>query len=169
MEACENACIQMSQNSADSTCTSFTYHSAAFPVSDWRRGCYVVVDGSWMPHNETHVTSGTNGCIHQRDCSFNGNCSHGTCRCAPAWRGKFCEKLATIAGPKALGYQGRDSSGRLSSWGGAVLRDNAGVYHLIGSEMIRHAGLLPWSCNSQVIHATSANPLTQPFVKQRVL
>lgn len=129
----------------------------------------MVVDGSWMPHNETHVTSGTTGCIHQSDCSFNGNCSNGTCRCAPAWHGKYCEKLATMAGSKALGYQGRDSGGRLSSWGGAVLRDNAGVYHLIGSEMIRHAGLLPWSCNSQVIHATSSNPLKQPFVKQRVL
>ena len=110
-------------------------------------------------------------CRSDFDCSFNGRCDaeSGGCRCAAAWTGAYCETLAVQPGPRALGYQGRNVGGRLSSWGGAPLRADDGQYHLIASEMIGHAGLLPWGCNSHVIHATSPDPLTQPFVKRRVL
>ena len=110
-------------------------------------------------------------CRSDFDCSFNGRCDaeSGGCRCAAAWTGAYCETLAVQPGPRALGYQGRNVGGRLSSWGGAPLRADDGQYHLIASEMIGHAGLQPWGCNSHVIHATSPDPLTQPFVKRRVL
>jgi len=54
------------------------------------------------------------------------------------------EILAVVPGLKRLGYQGLDNKqNRLSSWGGAPLRDDDGNYHLIASEMINNAGLLP--------------------------
>jgi hypothetical protein len=109
-------------------------------------------------------------CTGDLSCSFNGVCSAaGTCECEPAWKGRFCETLAVEPGGRQLGYQASEGGLRLSSWGGAPLRADDGTYHLIASEMINHAGLVPWGCNSRVIHATSADPLTQPFVKQRVL
>lgn len=37
------------------------------------------------------------------------------------------------------------------------------------SEMAKHAGLLPWGCNSRIVHTTSADPLNEPFTKKRVL
>lgn len=133
-------------------------------------------------------------CSSAFDCSYNGVCNTATrgCQCRAAWKGPYCETLAIKPGRKILGYQGTttgasaaattDTAGvaatnasgpsvvrRLSSWGGAPLRDDAGVYHLITSEIINNAGMLPWGCNSHIIHATSADPLTQPFVKRRVL
>jgi hypothetical protein len=114
--------------------------------------------------------NGVFGCSGPEDCSYNGKCeTSGTCTCKPAWSGEYCERLAVIPGLKSLGYQGVEGSSRLSSWGGAPLIGDDGLYHMITSEMVNHAGLLPWGCNSQVIHATSPDPLTKPFIKQRVL
>ena len=108
-------------------------------------------------------------CTTDFSCSFNGVCDTGSCSCSAAWRGRFCETLAVEAGPRKLGYQPHEGGSRLAAWGGAALRDDAGLYHLIASEMVGHAGLVAWGCNSRVIHATSTDPLTQPFVKRRVL
>eukprot|EP00666_Eupelagonemidae_sp_cell4sb_P015649 gene15649-3551_t len=40
---------------------------------------------------------------------------------------------------------------------------------MVLSEMKGGAGLLPWCCNSQVILASSPDPLVHPFVRRRVL
>ena len=110
-------------------------------------------------------------CTHRSSCSHNGECSPvGTCSCTSAWTGEYCEKLRLLPGRRSLGYQGKDVDGSLlSSWGGAPLRADDGTYHMLVSEMANGAGLLPWACNSRVIHATSDDPLTQPFVKRREL
>jgi hypothetical protein len=108
-------------------------------------------------------------CTGRNDCSYNGECIAGACKCEPAWRGDFCESLYTLPGLDTLGYRGSEGGKRLSSWGGAPLLGDDGQYHLIASEMENHAGLLPWGCNSRVIHAVSRDPLREAFKKKRVL
>jgi hypothetical protein len=110
------------------------------------------------------------GCTTAEDCSLNGKCTEGKCTCTPAWKGDSCEVLNLKSGtPSALGYHGVDGTTLLSSWGGSAHRGENGTYHLIASEIGSGVGMLLWNCASRIIHATSPDPLTQPFVKKRVL
>ena len=47
----------------------------------------------------------------------------------------------------------------LWSWGGSVVRDDAGLYHLFAASFVNHCGLNAWETNSQVLHAVSTLPL----------
>ena len=42
-----------------------------------------------------------------------------------------------------------------SSWGGTVVRDKNGKYHMWVSEITDHCGIVAWGWNSQVVHATA--------------
>ena len=44
-----------------------------------------------------------------------------------------------------------------------------GKYHAILSEMGGGVGLKLWTCASRIVHATSTDPLTEPFKRERVL
>ena len=55
---------------------------------------------------------------------------------------------------------------RVSSWGGSVLRDNDGVYHMWAAEMTESTGIKSWITNSQIVHAIANNPST-PFRFER--
>eukprot|EP00937_MAST-01D_sp_MAST-1D-sp2_P002911 g2911.t1 len=114
----------------------------------------------------------TSSCTSDMDCSLNGKCgAGGTCTCSAGWGGAHCERLALLASARALGYHGATADGgtRLSSWGAAPMRGPDGTYHAILSEMDAGVGLTLWTCASHVVHATTPDPLTQPFVKRRVL
>ena len=112
------------------------------------------------------------GCTTAEDCSLNGKCDAGTCVCREAWRGDSCEILNLKNDTSSsLGYHGSDASTGLlrSSWGGSAHRGRNGTYHLITSEIKAGVGMTLWQCASQIIHATSPDPRTLPFVKQSVL
>jgi hypothetical protein len=112
----------------------------------------------------------TAGCTTADDCSLNGKCEGGKCVCTPAWKGDSCEILNLKDGtPSSLGYHGVDGTINLSSWGGSAHRGKNGTYHLIASEIGHGVGMVLWGCASRIIHATSPDPLTQPFVKKKVL
>ena len=109
-------------------------------------------------------------CSSRLDCSLNGACVSGACVCEAAWRGDHCHELSLRTdAPSTLGYHGAEGGVRMSSWGGSIHRGKSGQYHLIASEIAPGAGMMLWECASRIIHATSADPLTTPFVKQRVL
>ena len=118
------------------------------------------------------VLKGNNGeCTTTLDCSLNGACKDGKCACNKAWQGAYCDQLVLLDRPDpALGYHGEDGSGsRYSSWGAAPLRGTDGKYHAILSEMGGGVGLKLWTCASRIVHATSADPLVEPFKRERVL
>jgi hypothetical protein len=86
------------------------------------------------------------------------------------WKGDSCKILNLKNGsPSSLGYHGVDGTTNLSSWGGSVHRGKNGTYHLIASEIGDGVGVVLWNCASRIIHATSPDPLTQPFVKKKVV
>jgi hypothetical protein len=127
-------------------------------------------------------TFSADGRLSELNCFLNGACVGGRCACSAAWTGEHCDALNLVDRPDPrLGYHGVDgtgtgsssnnssngggssssAAGRLSSWGAD------GTYHALISEMGGGVGLLLWECASRIIHATSPDPLTAPFVKQR--
>jgi len=55
-----------------------------------------------------------------------------------------------------------------SSWGGSVMQDDDGVYHMFVAEMAEGFGLNSWGTNSIVAHAVSVTP-EGPFERKKVI
>jgi len=70
--------------------------------------------------------------------------------------------------PAALYTQQAYDNVTFSSWGGNVIQDSNGVYHLFASAMVLQCGLDQWTTNSEVIHATSKTSALGPFSYQDV-
>jgi len=152
----------------DGACTGWL--DSGGPSSAWRPEDWPAAPG---------VASGRmayNGsCADARDCSLNGVCDAGQCRCDAAWQGPQCATLAltpapawdsssnggSAAGPDRGGRNGLrivDAGGvNVSTWGGSVLAFG-GAWHLWASEMVHHCGLSSWRSNSRILHAVAAAP-----------
>jgi hypothetical protein len=114
-------------------------------------------------------------------CSFAGACVADSCVCEVGWRGRFCEQLDLLPAtrdprsppwlaPGTLGYNQLSAAGNwTSSWGGAVVRDDRGLYHMWVNELTDSCGMYYWMSNSVVRHATSTDPLTVPFTPREVV
>ena len=94
------------------------------------------------------------------ECSLNGVCENGECKCDVPWSGASCGILQTA--PAQLGgiY---GFAPNISSWGGSLVTDAAGLHHLFAAEI--PGGLRQWASHSQCIHATSQT-LTGPFTRK---
>eukprot|EP00039_Didymoeca_costata_P002943 m.64037 g.64037 ORF g.64037 m.64037 type:complete len:788 (+) comp11619_c0_seq3:101-2464(+) len=95
------------------------------------------------------------GCERDADCSYNGHCMDGECVCGPAWYGPTCAALRLLPAPKENGYQHEN----MSSWGGSIVQDQSGTYHMFASQITEGCGLDAWSTNSEIIRATSDSPV----------
>jgi hypothetical protein len=111
--------------------------------------------------------------VSDADCNYNGANMSGSCTCVRPWIGLLCDvlDLSNVTSESVgLGYQGADGNGSaISSWGGSVLLDDAGVSHMYLAEMEGGCGINVWLSNSAVIHATSPDPLTVPFKRVSVV
>eukprot|EP00755_Sulcionema_specki_P036574 Sspe_Gene.107207::Locus_85303_Transcript_2_3_Confidence_0.625_Length_1615::g.107207::m.107207 len=142
-------------------CHSFAYHLASFG-NPWRYGCYGVVDYQWSAIPTPGVVSGLidpmpaeGECLTDTDCSLNGVCEGGKCRCDAAWQGQYCETLALLPTHPQWGY---NASGE-GSWGGTALRGDDGRYHMWGAGFTNGCSVGLWLCNSFIFHAVSDTPL----------
>ena len=93
------------------------------------------------------------GCSKDKECSFNGLCVNSLCVCDPAWRhsdnGKEkCSVLNTLPFPNDYvpAYGGPRTSTvwqrqNITSWGGNILKDSKGTYHLYVSAMANGRGV----------------------------
>ena len=108
--------------------------------------------------------------------------ANGTCRCDPQWRGPACDVLNLLPADKAkpLGYRGANTSSAsssaggpspspITSWGGSVVAGDDGLFHMYAAEIAGGCGMNVWLSNSRVIHATSTDPVNEPFVRQGVV
>ena len=110
-------------------------------------------------------------CSSRADCSHNGECVTGRCNCSAGWIGTTCHQLNFRSGSTSRGLNlwSRTAPYRnTSSWGGAVVRGDDGVYHIYAAIMANHCGLGTYKSNSYVGHATSSDPLSTPFELQDV-
>eukprot|EP00927_Polykrikos_kofoidii_P078659 TRINITY_DN75465_c0_g1_i1.p1 TRINITY_DN75465_c0_g1~~TRINITY_DN75465_c0_g1_i1.p1 ORF type:complete len:479 (+),score=28.93 TRINITY_DN75465_c0_g1_i1:93-1529(+) len=98
------------------------------------------------------------GCTSPSDCSLNGDCIQGACRCDPPWSGIACESLR-FGQVEAL--QGYGVQPNLTTWGGGVLFDGR-RYHLYACVMTNGCPLSAWRQNSRIDHAV-AEVVTGPY------
>ena len=102
-------------------------------------------------------------CTTDDDCSLNGVCTSGSCKCYLAWTGATCGFLSFQPGPAINGY---GNSPRVNAWGGnSVFFD--GEYHLYVSEMCNNCSLADWWRNSQIVHAVASSPFG-PYTRKDV-
>ena len=76
-------------------------------------------------------------CRSDLDCSLNGVCTaSGACACDAPWGGAQCASMGFRPSSvrAAYGY-GQGVPFAVASWGGNVLRDSNGQYHLFVAEM----------------------------------
>ena len=99
-------------------------------------------------------------CSDDLDCSLNGVCSGGSCACAVPWMGPTCGLLnRTAAANRGIfGF----SPNITSTWGGNILLDDNGTFHLFVSEI--DGGLTKFVDKSQVAHAI-ASTIEGPYTK----
>lgn len=102
-------------------------------------------------------------CVDDEGCQLNGKCTlGGVCDCAPEWTGPDCS-LLNLKPARPSPHAGYDEQGT-SSWGGSIIADPAGsLWHMYVSRMAGHCGLNAWQQNSELIHATSTDPVG-PYV-----
>ena len=87
-------------------------------------------------------SAGAAACKDAMDCSLNGDCISGSCRCDAAWSGSdSCDVLAFEKTPalNSTGYM--NSSGH--SWGGNAIEVN-GTWHLFVAQMVNNCQLGQW-------------------------
>ena len=172
VDACERACVAALGSDPTTGCTAFTYYAKGHYRTELASKCYGDAGtGFWRPFYSDlgsraqwgNVTSGQNDpsrfrtpCSSAADCSFNGKCAQsGSCSCYPQWMGKHCGQLRLIPTARDAGLQSRDARGRVSSWGGSVVRGDDGLYHMYAAEMTHHCGIVVWLSNSQIRHAVA--------------
>ena len=115
----------------------YTHFHDDYDDPDLAGRCFGDGSGAWAPFYSDlsdpqrwgNVTSAQNepaayksSCSTRADCSYNGKCEEGVCACHAQWMGKYCGQLALVATDADAGLQTVDDGGRVSSWGGSVLK-----------------------------------------------
>lgn len=111
-------------------------------------------------------------CVTDLDCSLTGQCNSGACHCDAAWEGEQCERLAFVPAGNETDVNSPWALHDLqvSTWGmGTAQRAlGDGAQHMWGTELTGGCGITSWQSNSQVVHWTSATPLTGPWNRTHV-
>ena len=97
--------------------------------------------------SSVHVSA----CATDHDCQLNGRCVAGACACIPSWTGPQCQYLNLLPAKPNAGLQ--DPTG--SSWGGSILQEPDGSFHLFAAVFENNCGLKAWRPNSALAHATA--------------
>ncbi len=111
-----------------------------------------------QPDSQQHDTAPTTPptCAKDADCSFNGSCIKGACKCTSPWHGVHCNKLKLGVVDKAV-YGYRQGFPYTTSWGGSVRYDDVSKQFLmLVSEYVGECD--NWGYNSTVVLAASSKP-----------
>jgi hypothetical protein len=106
-------------------------HTLAFDVypHDQKQGTVYPLNGSPFQIKAPASDSGPaeQPCVTALDCSLGGQCLGGRCRCYSAWVGPNCSVLNLVAARNIHAFERPSNQ---SSWGGSVIRDEDGLYHM---------------------------------------
>ncbi|KUL90946.1 hypothetical protein ZTR_00828 [Talaromyces verruculosus] len=102
-------------------------------------------------------------CSTDEDCSLNGVCQQGICRCDPGWTGSDCGQLDFQPATRNTGYN-RTAEG-ISSWGGKIVQDpnDHKTFHLILAQFAHNCVLWNWAPYSTIVRATSKSGPEGPY------
>lgn len=144
---------QQRTRSADGSWNSRCTNTSC-PTEVWVTALYPAVQNAVLQVTETKWPE-IWGCGSDADCRYNGRCVDGNCVCDQGWRGPTCAALLLAPTPKENGFRHENTS----SWGGSIMKDSTGQYHMFASQITEGCGLNAWSTNSQIIRAVSNNPI----------
>lgn len=100
-------------------------------------------------------------CRVEEDCSLSGTCAAAVCRCRHAWLGPSCailNRTRLLANRSAGAIYGYHHNALITSWGGNIVRDDAGDHHLFVAEIGgQNCGLGKWGSHCQTAHAVSVS------------
>ena len=100
------------------------------------------------------------GCSSDLNCSLNGVCTSGSCKCDKPWYGPDCSLMMFLPVSFPQGY---GQAPNLTTWGGGALFDNATQkYHSFISSMTNGCSLNHWGSNSRIEHGIS-DSVTGPY------
>jgi hypothetical protein len=106
-------------------------------------------------------------CTTAIDCSLNGVCVAGTCRCVSFWGGSDCSTVRFGRVPAAT-LGALQPAADASHWCAGVLPDGNGTWHAYSALMDLHCGLNAWQRNSVITHATGPSPVG-PFGPESIV
>lgn len=152
-------------------CLSTCWYHSAWNTS-FTNQCFCNAGPVWMPLPSPQADSAVVNwpCAGPGDCSYNGQCSGGTCTCAAAWGGVRCGELQLLpVDSNKMGFREKSATGEnISTWGAPVLFDEKSKqWHAWASEMMHGCGINAWETNSHIVHLTAAAP-TGPFTRADV-
>jgi hypothetical protein len=123
-------------------------------------------------------------CLSDLDCNMAGVCdtATGACACDQGWTGAACARIdfAPEAAPchggglclnrtelqdEAVAY----SSAFTSSWGGDVVVDDDGDWHMFAAAFQNETTLSSWLTQSRIVHAVSASGPLGPYVPRGIV
>ena len=105
-------------------------------------------------------------CEDAFDCNLNGQCSGGVCVCRGGWLGPDCGTLDLLPAPVTPAFYRAANS----SWGGSVVQDEAGAWHIFIAYMLGSCGLNAWQQNSAIFHAQSSSGTPAgPYVNETLV
>ena len=90
-------------------------------------------------------------CSNDLSCQLNGKCISGKCVCEAAWKGLNCSEVALLPTTDKAGIKLKVNS----TWGGSVIKDNSGKYHMYAAYLDKSCGITSWRRNSAIVHAVS--------------
>lgn len=111
-------------------------------------------------------------CRTDRNCAYNGRCTEDRCICTGPWEGEHCERLQTSLRASLTGGFGSPhftSQDGYSTWGGSVLVDNDGIWHMFASQMKNKCGIDYWEPNSRIVHASSSKGFEGPYQFESII
>eukprot|EP00039_Didymoeca_costata_P032509 m.38121 g.38121 ORF g.38121 m.38121 type:complete len:462 (+) comp9391_c0_seq2:271-1656(+) len=105
----------------------------------------------------------TQSCDTDLDCSLNGACTNGVCKCDAGWSNgahMSCELLNLKPANLSHGYNHlslhKHDNYSVSSWGATqIYNDEDKLYHTFVGEMIGNCGINGYETNEQIVHTTS--------------
>lgn len=109
------------------------------------------------------IVMSVTSCSSDLDCSLNGVCTSGVCKCREPWTGSAnCSQLVFLPTPTLRGYPNPNAGptwNATSSWGGSAALGDDGLYHLFVSESVNDCPLKLWTSNMRCSHTVSEDPL----------
>jgi hypothetical protein len=106
-------------------------------------------------------------CATEFDCSLNGACVAGVCRCVSFWSGADCSRVSLGAVPAAT-LGALQPAADASHWCASALADGNGTWHVYSALMDLRCGLNSWQRNSVITHATGPSPVG-PFSSETIV
>ena len=101
----------------------------------------------------SNASSASRTCTSDLDCSLNGACSSGSCKCDWGWKGSHCERLKLLPARLSDGFNHLATRNRsVSSWGATQgpFDEQSQLFHTFVGELAHGCGIDSYESNESM-------------------